>query len=67
VHTNLLIVVDLKHRQLVYQAAFARLDVITRLRMASHSISRVLRAHVHFESLDFIVSVEEELVRVLAP
>jgi hypothetical protein len=34
--------------------------------MASHGISWVPRAHVHFESLDFTITTEGELVRALA-
>jgi hypothetical protein len=35
--------------------------------MASHSISWVPRAHVHFGSLDFTITIEGEMVRALAP
>jgi hypothetical protein len=67
-YTNLLVGVDLKHRQLARQiGAFARLDVVTRLRMASHGISWVLGAHMCYGSLDFVVTTEGELVRALAP
>ena len=31
--------------------------------MASHGVSWVLRAHVRFENLDFIVTTEGELVQ----
>ena len=37
----------------------------TRPRMANHDVSWVLGAHVRFGDLDFIVSVEGELVQAL--
>jgi hypothetical protein len=36
-----------------------------RLRMASHGIDWILGAHVRFRSLDFIVTLEGELVQAL--
>jgi hypothetical protein len=35
--------------------------------MASHGISWVLKAHVRFGSLDFVITTEGELVRAFAP
>jgi hypothetical protein len=35
--------------------------------MASHGISWVPEAHVRFGSLDFIITIEGELVRAFAP
>ena len=61
-NTNLLIDFYLKHRQLAHQVgAFTRLDINIRPRMASHGISWVSGAHVHFGDLDFIVTAEGEL------
>ena len=34
--------------------------------MASHGVSKVPGAHVHFGNLDFIISIEGELVQVPA-
>ena len=41
---------------------FVRLDIHTRPRMASHNLSWVPGAHVHFRDLDFIITTEGELV-----
>jgi hypothetical protein len=35
--------------------------------MAGHGISWIPGVHVHFETLDFIVTMKGELVRALAP
>ena len=38
-----------------------RLDIHTRPQMASRNVSWVLDAHMRFEDLDFIVTIEGEL------
>ena len=45
---------------------FARLDIHTRSRMASHGISWVSGAHVRFGNLDFIITMEGELAQAPA-
>ena len=62
-NTNLLVGVYSKHRQLARQVvAFECADINIRSWMASHSISWVPGAHMHFGDLDFIIMVEGELV-----
>ena len=39
------------------------LDIHTRPRLASHSVSWVLGAHLRFGYLDFVVTMEGELVQ----
>ena len=63
-NTNLLVGVYSKHRQLARQVGdFARFDINIRPWMASHRISWVPGAHVHFKDLDFVVMVEGELAQ----
>jgi hypothetical protein len=42
--------------------AFARLVAFIRFWVASHNINQTLGVHVRFESLDFVVTMEGELV-----
>ena len=45
---------------------FVHLEVHIRPRMASHSVSWVLGAHVRFRNLDFIITMQGELAQVPA-
>ena len=45
------------------QGLFARLNVHIRPWMASHGVSWVSSTHVRFANLDFIVTIEEELMQ----
>jgi hypothetical protein len=49
------------------EGAFARFIAFSRLQMASHSIDWTLGAHVRLGSLDFIITMEGELVQAFMP